>query len=132
MDNRHIVAKLRNPMDKITLKGIQFHGYHGVTESERQVGQKYEIDVELIGDLSVAGQTDDLVHTIDYGEVVNRLKAIGTERSFQLIEALAETAATTLLDCFPVNEVRIIVKKLSPPIEAMLSYASVEIHRKKL
>ena len=119
-------------MDKITLKGIQFHGYHGVTESERQIGQKYEIDVELMRDLSVAGQTDDLVHTIDYEAVVNCLRAIGTERSFQLIEALAETAATTLLDCFPVNEVRIIVKKLSPPIKDILSYASVEIHRKKL
>ena len=34
-------------MDKIILKGIQFHGYHGVAEAERQLGQKYEIDLEL-------------------------------------------------------------------------------------
>ena len=34
-------------MDKIILKGIRFHGYHGVAEAERQLGQKYEIDLEL-------------------------------------------------------------------------------------
>ena len=55
--------------DRIILKGIRFHGYHGISESERQVGQKYEVDVELICSLSAAGSTDDLKHTVDYGKV---------------------------------------------------------------
>ncbi len=117
--------------DKIILKGIQFHGYHGVAEAERQIGQKYEIDVELTADLSAAGQTDDLTHTIDYAQVVELIITIGVEQSFQLIEALAETIAKTILDGFSVDEVHIIVKKLSPPIEQILSYAAVEIHRKR-
>ena len=57
--------------DKIILRGIRFHGYHGVAESERQLGQKYEVDVELVCDLSAAGRTDDLVHTVDYAQVVD-------------------------------------------------------------
>ena len=118
-------------MDKIILKGIRFHGYHGVAESERRIGQRYEIDVELMRDLSAAGQTDELVHTIDYAQVVGLIVKIGTEQSFQLIEALAETIATTILDRFTVNEVHITVKKLSPPIEQALSYAAVEICRRK-
>ncbi len=119
-------------MDKIILKGIRFHGYHGVAESERQIGQKYEIDAELRCALSAAGQTDDLVHTIDYAQVVNLIIGIGTQQSFQLIEALAERIATEILERFPVHEVRIIVKKLSPPIEQILTYAGVEIHRKRV
>ena len=75
-------------MDRITLKGLRFHGYHGVSESERQVGQKYEIDAELTCDLTAAGVTDELDHTIDYGQVANLIVEIGTKRSFQLIEAL--------------------------------------------
>ncbi len=118
-------------MDKIILKGIQFHGYHGVAEAERQLGQKYEIDLELMIDLSAAGRTDDLTHTIDYAQVVQLAIKIGTQQSFQLFEALAETIAEAILAQFQIEEVRIAVKKLSPPIEPTLTYAGVEIYRKR-
>ena len=118
-------------MDKIILKGIQFHGYHGVAEAERQLGQKYEIDLELMTELSVAGKTDDLAHTINYAEVVQRVIEIGTQQSFQLFEALAETIAAAILARFQIEEVRVAVKKLSPPIEPTLTYAGVEIYRKR-
>ena len=118
-------------MDKIILKGIQFHGYHGVAEAERQLGQKYEIDLELTTDLSVAGKTDDLTHTINYAEVVQLVIEIGTQGSFQLFEALAETIAAAILARFQIEEVRVAVKKLSPPIEPTLTYAGVEIYRKR-
>lgn len=118
-------------MDKIILKGIRFHGYHGVAEAERQLGQKYEIDLELMTDLSDAGKTDDLTRTIDYAEVVQLAIKIGTQGSFQLFEALAETIAETILAKFQIEEIRITVKKLTPPIEPRLTYAGVEIHRKR-
>lgn len=118
-------------MDKIILKEIRFHGYHGVAEAERQIGQKYEIDAELMCDLSAAGKTDDLSHTINYAAVVRLLIGIGTQQSFQLIEALAETLASEILDRFPVDEVGLTVRKLLPPVEQMLTYVSVEIHRKR-
>ena len=118
-------------MDKIILKGIQFHGYHGVAEAERQLGQKYEVDLELTIDLSTAGKTDDLAHTIDYAQVVQLVIEIGTQQSFQLFEALGETIAAAVLAQFQIDEVRIGVKKLSPPIEPRFAYAGVEIHRKR-
>ena len=118
-------------MDKIILKGIRFHGYHGVAEAERQLGQKYGIDLELMAELSAAGKTDDLAHTINYAEVVQLVIEIGTQQSFQLFEALAETIAATILARFQIEEVRVAVKKLSPPIEPTLTYAGVEIYRKR-
>ena len=116
-------------MDKIILKGIRFHGYHGVAEAERQLGQKYEIDLEMMTGLATAGKTDDLAHTIDYAQVVQLAVKIGTQQSFQLFETLAETIAEAVLAQFQIEEVRIAVKKLSPPIEPTLTYAGVEIHR---
>lgn len=118
-------------MDKIILKGIQLHGYHGIAEAERQLGQKYEIDLDLMTDLSTASKTDDLAYTINYAQVVQLIIEIGTQRSFQLIEALAEAIAGVILSQFQIEEVRITVKKLSPPIEPRLTYAGVEIHRKR-
>ena len=82
-------------------------------------------------DVSAAGTSDDLTQTIDYAEVVQLAIKIGTQGSFQLFEALAETIAAAILDQFQIEEVRIAVKKLSPPIEPTLSYAGVEIHRKR-
>ena len=115
--------------DKILLKGIRFHGYHGTSEPERQVGQKYEIDVELVCSLVTAGRTDNLEHTVDYAEVVDLIVETGTEKSFHLIEALAERSASKVLNRFPVDEVRITVKKLTPPIKHPLPYVAVEICR---
>ena len=102
-------------MDKLILKGIRFHGYHGVPEAERQVGGSYEIDAILGCALKNSGSTDALADTIDYAEVVARIVEIGTQHSFQLIEALAEKIATVILEQFPVDEVRLTVEKLNPP-----------------
>ncbi len=118
-------------MDKIILKGIRFHGYHGVIKAERQLGQKYEVDLELMTDLSVAGRTDDLSDTIDYGQIVQLVIDIGTERSFRLFEGIAEAVAQAIFTQFQIQEVRITVKKLSPPIEPTITYAGVEIHRER-
>jgi dihydroneopterin aldolase len=117
--------------DKIILKGIRFHGYHGTSESERQVGQKYEVDAELICSLAAAGCTDDLGQTVDYAEVVDLIVETGTVESFHLIEALAERSASRILNRFAVDEVRLTVKKLSPPIEQSLTYVAVQICRSK-
>ena len=116
-------------MDKIILKGIRFHGHHGVPEAERQVGGHYEVDATLGCPLTNPGRTDDLADTIDYAEVVTRIIEIGTQQSFQLIEALAEKIAAVILEQFAVDTVHLTVKKLHPPIEQPIDYFAVEIFR---
>lgn len=117
-------------MDKLILKGIRFHGHHGVPEAERQVGGPYEVDATLGCNLANAGSTDMLTDTIDYAEVIRRIVEIGTQQSFQLIEALAEKIATVILAEFSVEAVHLTVKKLSPPIEQPINYFAVEIFRR--
>ena len=118
-------------MDSIIIKGIRFHGYHGVPEAERQVGGHYEIDATLHCSLMNAGRTDALEDTIDYASVVDLIVDIGTRQSFKLIEALAETMATEVLKQFPIDTVQLTVKKLHPPIEQPINYFAVEICRPK-
>ena len=118
-------------MDKITIKGIHFHGYHGVHSAEREIGQKYEVDLELSFDLSTAGKNDALAKTIDYEKIVDIVLKIGTKQSFHLFEALAESIATQILDQTPAIKIQVAVKKLSPPIETPITYAGVEIIRKR-
>lgn len=117
-------------MDKIILKGIRFHGHHGVPEAERHVGGHYEIDATLgYRTLANPGKTDALADTVDYSEVVTRIIEIGTQQSFQLIEALAEKIATVILEQFAIDEIHLIVKKLHPPIDQPIDYFAVQIFR---
>ncbi len=118
-------------MDKIILKGIRFHGHHGVPKAERQVGGHYEINATLGCSLEAACQTDALTETIDYAEVVALIVNIGTRQSFQLVEALAETIAMAILAQFAVDEVVLTVKKLHPPVEHPIAYFAVQIRRTK-
>ena len=118
-------------MDNIIIKDIRFHGFHGVPAEEREVGGHYEVDAILNYSLANAGKTDTLEHTIDYAKVIDLITNIGTQRSFKLIEALAETIASDILKQFPVESVKIIVKKLHPPIKQPITYFAVEICRKK-
>ena len=123
-------------MDKIVIDGIQFHGYHGVSESERKLGQKYRVDIKVGTtnrkfNLETAGQEDDLNLTLDYAQVVDVVIEIGTQHSYQLFETLANEIAKSILQRFSATDIWVRVKKLSPPIEAKVNFAGVEIYRNK-
>lgn len=115
--------------DRIVLERIEFYGYHGVPAEEQAVGHRYAVDIELDCDLREAGQADDVGRTIDYGDVAGQVVAIGRERRFRLIEALAEAIAAELLKHARAERVRVRVRKLLPPIDAVVAAAAVEIER---
>ena len=118
-------------MDSIIIKAIRFHGHHGVTKDERDVGGHYEVDVILLSSLAVAGKSDALKDTIDYVSIVDLVIEIGTQQRFQLIEAMAEKITTEILNQFKIESVQLTIKKLNPPIENPIAYFAVEIYRKK-
>ncbi|HZK19007.1 MAG TPA: dihydroneopterin aldolase, partial [Clostridia bacterium] len=52
--------------DRIFLQGLQFFGYHGVLPEERELGQRFTVDLEMAMDLAEAGRTDNLDDTVNY------------------------------------------------------------------
>ena len=75
--------------DRIRLRGLQFFAYHGVMDEEKTLGQRFFVDVDLMRDLSLAGQSDQVQDTINYAEVYQVIKLIVTEERYHLIERLA-------------------------------------------
>lgn len=106
-----------------------FHAYHGLSEFERQQGQRFSVDVELTMDLKKAGQSDLLEHTIDVREVHEVANEIVIEGEFLLVEAMAERIAQALLDRFNVKEVLVRVGKPNAPLEGLSDGFEVEITR---
>jgi dihydroneopterin aldolase len=118
-------------MDKIIIDGIEFYGYHGDLPEERELGQIYKVDLELMLSTVNAGRTDRIEETIDYAAVVRRVHEIGRTEQYNLIETLAEELAGTILKEFSPHEIRIRVSKPHPPIPLPLGNVSVEILRSR-
>jgi len=116
-------------MDRIILSGVEVYAYGGVTEAERQIGQRYRIDIELDIDLRAAAASDALEDTASYAEVYEVATSIMRERPFKLIENVAARIAEGVLRQFPAERVCVRLSKLLPPIDGIVAAAAVEITR---
>ncbi|MDI6785524.1 MAG: dihydroneopterin aldolase [bacterium] len=117
--------------DKIIISGMTFFGAHGIYEEERRLGQKIVVDLELYLNLQRAGRSDNLADTINYQETYSLVKAICEEKSFYLIEALAEEIAKELLQNFNISSLQVRVKKYHVNLGGLIDFVGVEITRNR-
>ena len=115
--------------DRLLLEDVRFYGHHGVSKAEQTVGVWFSVDAELAVDLAPAAVSDDLAAAVDYGAVARRIVEIGTEGRVNLIERLAGLIAQALLREFPTRQVRVRVRKLTPPLQGLVGTPSVELVR---
>ncbi|MDN5292964.1 MAG: 7,8-dihydroneopterin aldolase/epimerase/oxygenase [Eubacteriales bacterium] len=117
--------------DKIILAGMKFYGHHGVLPEERKLGQCFVVDVELYVSLQVPGIADELHTTVDYAKVYEVIRARMEGPPFRLLEALAESIASDLLEVFPVDTVKLRIMKPGAPVNGIFDYMGVEITRSR-
>lgn len=116
-------------MDKVSLQGIDVYAHHGVHPAERELGQRFVIDVDLWTDCSAAAASDSLDQALDYTAVHRCINESTAGTSYHLIEALAGHLCLVLLDSFAVDRVQVTVQKPNPPIANFLGRASVTLVR---
>jgi len=109
--------------------GIQFFARHGVTPAEREVGQRFVVDVELKLDLARVGASDRLEDTVSYVDVHDVVLEIGRGAPMTLLEGLAERIARAVLQRFGPKEVTVRVRKPAPPIDGVMEWVGVEVTR---
>lgn len=118
--------------DAITLHNMSFYAYHGVTKAERQVGQRFYLDVTFWLDLSHPGKTDSVHDTADYEAVYKVISDISLTKRYHLIEALAQDIADQILEAVPAIEaVEVTVRKPQVPLGGILDYVSVKLYRER-
>jgi 7,8-dihydroneopterin aldolase/epimerase/oxygenase len=93
----------------VELEGLEIFGRHGAGEEERARGQAFLYDVRL--EVSDAALSDRLEDTVDYVAVAEVVKEISDGREFHLLEALAAAVADAVRQRFPVDRVRVRVRK---------------------
>lgn len=116
----------------VVIERLEFPGRCGVTPEERARPQPLAVDLELDCRLEAAGLSDDLVHTIDYATVAQRVVDIGTIQESQLLETLAERLLAALFDEFPIDHIKLWLRKLHPPISNVTRSVGISIERTRL
>ncbi len=117
--------------DRITLSGVRGRGFHGVFEHEKRDGQDFVVDVELAVDLGAAGRSDDLVDTVNYGEIGAAVLARIEGEPCDLIERLADVIASDALSHSEVDEVVVTVHKPQAPVGVPFGVVTVRVVRRR-
>lgn len=117
-------------LDKLVLRGLQFHGFHGVKQEERTLGQKFLLDIDAWLDLSTAGKSDSLADTVSYTDIYRIAKEIVEGPPQNLLESVAHLIAnSTLIKFSQIHAVRIKVGKPHVAVRGQVDYLGVEILR---
>ena len=113
----------------IEISGLSLYTHHGVSEAEREVGQRLVLDLRLDLGESDATVTDSLADTVDYGEVCQLVALIAQQRSHNTLERLCGAIAGRLIGDYELEGVWVKATKPEPPIALPVDEVSVEVWR---
>ena len=114
-------------MGKILLEGMEFFAYHGVYQEERETGQFFSVDLEILADYSKACHSDKLEDAIDYVQIYELVKA-----EMAIPSSLLENVAQRIIDSIRKNfeqieSIKVKITKLQPPISVKLKGIGIEL-----
>ena len=113
----------------IEITGLSLYTHHGVSEAEREVGQRLVLDLRLDVGETDATVTDSIDDTVDYGEVCQLVALIAQQRSYKTLERLCSAIADRLLADYDLEGVWVKAAKPEPPIALSVDEVSVEVWR---
>lgn len=116
-------------MGTILIRGLRELGVHGVLPEEQTRPQPFEVDVELEIDLGAASESDDLDDTVDYSAVAEAVSRVVRSERYALLERLASRIAEVCCTDDRVSAATVTVRKLHPPVRAMVDHVAVRIRR---
>jgi len=115
--------------DLIQLRGLRVVAFCGVLPEEVARAQPFEIDLDVMTDVTGPGETDELDDTIDYGTLGGRIVGLVAEERFSLLERFSTRIAELVLEHPAALGVTVTVRKLRPPVDFDLASSGVTITR---
>ena len=117
--------------DRLSILGMTFHAHHGLENHEIENGQRFEVDVEMTLDTSVAAATDHLSDTVDVRQVYKEIQQIVMKQRFYLVETLSQKVADVMLSKFDIAQVTVRVRKPVAPLGGLTNGTQIEITRER-
>jgi 7,8-dihydroneopterin aldolase/epimerase/oxygenase len=122
-------SEASEPTVTVEVTGLSLYTRHGVSDAERELGQRLVIDVEFeLADCD-AIVTDRVEDTVDYAEVCEQVALAAQERSYKTLERLCNAIVDRLMERYGAESVRVKAAKPEPPIPLPVEQVSVEVWR---
>lgn len=114
-------------MAQLLLKNLRFRSKHGYFSFEREISANtFSIDVCFETDLSRAGESDHLEHTLNYVSACEIISDIMNAPPVQLVERLLLQIGGRLMQAFPeVIQLDVKLRKYQPPMPYDIEYIEV-------
>ena len=112
---------------EVELRGLSIYTHHGVSDAEREVGQRLEFDVSFDVPDCDAVLTDRLEDTVDYAEVCDIVALAATERNYKTLERLCQVVGQRMMERFKCEHVRVRAAKPEPPLPLAMQEVAVEV-----
>lgn len=111
----------------VFVRGLEVYAYHGVSASEREVGHRFCVELEVMveGD---AVHTDRVADTVDYGALTELVRRAIEQGPYSTVERCAQLIAEAILARFPRSTaVTVSISKKMPPIPAIVEETGVRL-----
>ena len=113
-------------MDTVFIRQLRLQAWIGLYRHEKVAPQTIEIDLEIDLPGDAVFKTGRVADTIDYGVVVEHIRAVLAKERFGLVENLAERIASLLLEDFKSPRAKVSVAKLGALREAQRVGVTIE------
>ena len=111
----------------ISLSNIVVYGFHGVHLEEKTLGQRFEIDLEYRLENPPLPWIDEVSATVSYVSAHDIVSRVCAEKSFNLIETLANRIIEEMQSLFSIDLIVVRIRKPSVPIQGILDHVEVEV-----
>ena len=112
---------------EIEIRGLSVYSSIGVTEAEREIGQRLEFDISFEVPDCDAVLTDRIEDTVSYDAVARMVANAVGQRSYKTLERLGHVVAERIRDEFGGVAVSVRLAKPEPPIELPVDEVAVQI-----
>lgn len=117
-------------MGIIALEGLSFFAHHGYYPEERELGNRFRVDVYLKTDFSEAAEQDALEGTINYEGIYKLVKEVMEGSKQFLLERLAQRIIDASAEHYKeLKWMRVRISKLNPPIAGDIERVYVELEK---
>lgn len=118
-------------MSTIRLKNIRIFTNHGCLIEEEKIGSDYLVNLKVKANLFEAATSDNLKDTVDYVRLQYIVKSEMSVRS-KLLEHVGQRIIDRIfIEITLVNEVKVTISKLNPPIGGDVEEVSVTMQSKR-
>jgi len=126
-NNSRRISEKEEVLDKVALEDISIQAIIGVYPNERQKKQNIILNIVIYTDITKAGESDNIKHTVDYSKVYDRVLEFTETSKLWTLEALVFRIARIL--CVDFEAEKVWVKAQKPNALLLCKQPSVEISR---